>query len=391
MADSDPSSRPRVDVGAALPLPAEVALVLQGGGALGAFQGGVMEGMAAAGIRIDRVAGISIGAINAALIAGNPPEERVPALRRFWDRVTSGVPSLPIGDPDDWTRGWLHAMAAGWVTLAGVPGFFERRVMPPWLGAPGTAAALSYYDPSALAGTLDEMVDWTLLNDGPVRVALGAVDVESGNFRYFDSRHERLDARHVMASGALPPAFPPVEIDGRLYWDGGIVSNTPLVHVLDTQDEAMLVFQVDLFSAKADPPRTIDDVQARAKEIRFSSRTRAVSDMALRLRREREAICRVMEKLPAPLADDPDVVALRRLLTGKPVHLVQLVNRADPWMTGARDYEFSRRTMEGHWAAGRDAFGEAISGSAVIARDILDGSTAAYDLGGGKRRKSPCS
>ena len=367
---------------APLPLPDTVALVLQGGGALGSFQAGVYEALAGHGIMVDTVAGISIGAVNAALIAGNPPERRVAALRSFWDRTSAALPSFPL-----WTdtigREWLHEASATFVAAFGVPGFFTPNLLPPLLALPGTAGATSFYDSSHLAGTLDALVDWDLLNDGPVKIAVGAVEVESGNFHYFDSRHERLDARHIMASGALPPGLPGVEIDGKLWWDGGLVSNTPLSHVLDHQDSELLVFQVDLFAAAAARPRTMMDVIAREKEIRFSSRTRQISDQVLKLRREREAIRRVLAKLPDTLRGDDDVIALTAMAHEHPVSVVQLIYRANRWEGGARDYEFSARTMAEHWAAGVAAVAETVDKSELIARNILDGGNAAFDLAQG--------
>lgn len=362
-----------------MPLPDQVALVLQGGGALGSYQAGVYEALHANGIEVDRVAGISIGAVNAALIAGNPPERRVARLTEFWELVSSWLPSFPIPGDDLW-REWVHEWSAGFVALAGVPGFFGPRPVPPVLAAPGSCGALSFYDNGLLEGTLDRLVDWTLLNEGPVHVSVGAVEIESGNFRYFDNRKERLDARHIMASGALPPGLPPTEIDGKLYWDGGIVSNTPLSDVLDTQTEPMLVFQVDLFSSAGALPRTIMDVYAREKEIRYSSRTRQVSDQLLKLRKERELIRRVLRKLPAELRDDPDVAALRAQAAEQPVNVVQLIYRAPEWESGSRDYEFSARTMREHWAAGLEAVKQSIDRSELLARNIVDGKTAAFDL-----------
>ncbi|MBA3897738.1 MAG: patatin-like phospholipase family protein [Sphingomonadaceae bacterium] len=365
---------------APIPLPDQVALVLQGGGALGSYQAGVYEALDGAGIEVDRIAGISIGAVNAALIAGNPRERRVAALRAFWDRASVALPSFPIWTNDQ-LREWLHEWSAGYVAMAGVPGLFAPRWLPPMLAAPGTPEALSFYDSGALSATLDGLVNWDLLNDGPVRLAVGAVEVESGNFHYFDTARERLDARHIMASGALPPGLPPVEIDGKLWWDGGLVSNTPLSYVLDTQDAEMLVFQVDLFAAASGRPKTIMDVMAREKEIRFSSRTRQVSDQLLKLRRERETIRKVLAKLPDAMHDDPDVAALTTLAQEYPVNVVQLIYRANAWEGGARDYEFSARTMAEHWAAGSEAVAATIDKSALVARNILDGRTAAFDLG----------
>ncbi len=362
-----------------LPLPDQVALVLQGGGALGAYQAGVYEALAAAAIEIDWVAGISIGAVNAAIIAGNPPGRRVERLRAFWDKVSGGLPNVPLWLGDQ-MREAMHLWSAGWVAAAGVPGFFTPRILPPMLATAGTPAALSFYDNTPLVSTLDSLIDWDLLNDGPVRLSVGAVELESGNFHYFDSRNERLDARHIMASGALPPGLPPVEIDGKLWWDGGLVSNTPLVHVLDRQPCDLLVFQVDLFAAANALPRTMMDVLARAKEIQFSSRTRQVSDQLLRLRQEREAIRLLLDKLPPGLRDDPQVSLLAEASREHNVSLVQLVYRANAWEGGARDYEFSARTMAEHWAAGQAAVAETIDRSNLLARNILDGKTAAFDL-----------
>lgn len=362
-----------------MPLPDQVALVLQGGGALGSYQAGVYQALDAQGIEIDRIAGISIGAINAALIAGNPPGDRVARLTEFWELVTGWLPSFPIPCDDDW-REFIHEWSAGFVAMAGVPGFFGPRFLPPFLAAPGTPGALSFYDSGLLADTLDRLVDWRLLNDGPVHISVGAVEIESGNFRYFSNRKERLDARHIMASGALPPGLPPIEIDGKLWWDGGIVSNTPLSDVLETQAEPMLVFQVDLFPAEGAVPHTIMDVFAREKEIRYSSRTRQVSDQLLKLRKERELIRRVLRKLPAELKDDPDVAALRAQAAEQPVNIVQLIYRAPNWESGSRDYEFSTRSMREHWDAGHAAVTESIDKAELLARNIVDGKTAAFDL-----------
>ncbi|MHA6723414.1 patatin-like phospholipase family protein [Sphingomonas sp. RS2018] len=380
MADAEPElrhTRRARDTG--LPLPDCVAIVLQGGGALGSYQAGVIEALGETGIEVDWVAGISIGAVNAAIVAGNPPELRCKRLRDFWETMTWALPSFPIM-PDDRLREFLHEVSAWSVMATGVPGFFAPRPLPPTMAVPGSVEALSFYDSSPLAATLDRLVDWDLLNDGPVRLSVGAVDVESGNFRYFDTTTDRIDARHIMASGALPPGLPPVEIDGRWYWDGGLVSNTPLTHVLDHQMAEMLVFQVDLFAADTAMPRTIMDVAAREKEIRFSSRTRAVTAERLKLRQEREAIRALLAKLPQALLDDPDVRALAAAADEPAVNLVHLIYRANAWEGGARDFEFSARTMREHWAAGAAAVAETMAKSRLVASNILDGRTAAFDL-----------
>jgi NTE family protein len=375
MADADPKRRRS----RAMPLPDEVALVLQGGGALGSYQAGVYEALADAAIEVDWVAGISIGAVNAAIIAGNPPERRVERLRSFWNGVTAALPSFPIWQNDQ-AREWLHEWSAGVVATFGVPGFFCPRPLPPMLAPPGSMEALSFYDSTPLIATLDALIDWDMLNDGPVRLSVGAVEIESGNFHYFDNRRERLDARHIMASGALPPGLPPIEIESKLWWDGGLVSNTPLSHVVESQSADLLVFQVDLFSAADTLPKTIMDVAAREKEIRFSSRTRQISDQLVKLRKERQLIRKVLDKLPAELRGDPDVIALESCARDHAINVVQLIYRANAWEGGARDYEFSARTMVEHWAAGQAAVAQTMTKSELVAQNILDGKTAAFDL-----------
>jgi NTE family protein len=382
MAEGEPRRR-RAKTGERLPLPDEVALVLQGGGALGAYQAGVIEGLEEKGIAVDWVAGISIGAVNAAIFAGNPPDRRVAKLRSFWEKVTASLPALPFaGGGDEW-REYMHMASAGIVAMQGVPGFFTPRLLTPALAPAKSLGALSFYDNGPLVATLDAHVDWALLNDGPVRLSVGAVNVETGNFRYFDTRGKertRIDARHIMASGALPPGLPPVEIDGAWWWDGGIVSNTPLAHVLDHQKADLLVFQVDLFPARGDRPATIMDVYSREKDIRYSSRTRQVTDQLIRLRREREAIRKVLDKLPGDLKQDEDVARLAEMAAEHAVSVVHLIYRKHGWEGGARDFEFSRATMEHHWAEGLAAIAETMRHDSLLAKNIVDGKTAAFDL-----------
>jgi len=379
MADSSTPRRRRAKTPDRLPLPDQVALVLQGGGALGAYQGGVVQGLEDKGIEIDWIAGISIGAINAAIIAGNPPAARIAKLRGFWEEVTAALPSLPFVGGGEW-REWVHLASAGLVAMQGVPGFFAPRLLSPVMAPAGTPGALSFYDSAPLAATLDKYVDWDLLNSGNPRLSVGAVDVESGNFRYFDTTSDHIDARHIMASGALPPGLPPVEIDGACYWDGGLVSNTPLSYILDHQRGEMLVFQVDLFSARGALPETIMDVYAREKDIRYSSRTRQITDQLLRMRKAREAVQRLLAKLPPEFADDPDYQAVARLAAEQPVNIVHLIYRKHGWEGGARDFEFSRDTMEHHWREGLAALAETMRHDALLARNIVDGRTAAFDL-----------
>lgn len=369
---------------AVMPLPSQVALVLQGGGALGSFQAGVFGALARYAIDIDWVAGISIGAINAALIVGNPKGKRRPALREFWRRMSAGLPAFPAPANRDW-REAMHVMSANAVAAWGVPGFFTPRMTFPGWAVPGSAAATSLYDTTPLIATLNDLVDWKLINEGPVRLSVGAVDIESGNFTYFDNQEGdwagRIDARHILASGALPPGFPSVEIEGRHYWDGGLVSNTPLQHVLDNQVGDMLVFQVDLFPAEGKLPQRLSDVTSREKDIQFSSRTRAVTDQYLRERKRNALICSLMGKLPPEIYDTPEAAALRASLDNGAVNIVHLIYRNRDWQTGARDYEFSPASIQHHMDQGEAAVGSVLLHGDVLARNIHNGETAAFDLG----------
>ena len=370
---------------APLPLPDDVALVLQGGGALGSFQAGAFEALCDKDIPIGWIAGISIGAINAALIAGNPERKRLSALKGFWEKVSSGFPDL-VFPGSSFLRESSHLGAAAMVTGFGVPGFFLPHTTPSFMAPSGSDASISFYDTSPLKKTLDDMVDWDLLNDGPIRVSVGAVDIETGNFTCFDTHHAehptRIDARHIMASGALPPGFPPIEIDGRHYWDGGLVSNTPLAYILEHQDRRdMLVFQIDLFPARGTLPKQMQDVWSREKDIRYSSRTRQVTDQYIRLRKEHDAIRSVLKKLPENVCDDPDVLRLREMVTDGAVNIVQLIYKLQDWESGARDFEFSRSTMLDHWAQGKQAVDNTMKSGEILAQNILDGKTASFDFG----------
>ncbi|MEI6642192.1 MAG: patatin-like phospholipase family protein [Novosphingobium sp.] len=356
-------------------------LVLQGGGALGAYQAGVFEALAAANHEPAWVAGISIGAVNAALIAGNPPEQRLMALRTFWDRASSRVP-FPAPFADGWGRRIFNETAAGIVALTGIPGFFTPRVTPPWLALPGTPEATSLYDTAPLRETLLELVDFDLLNSGPMRFSVGAVNVLSGNFTYFDNRERLIGPEHIMASGALPPGFPAVMIDGEPYWDGGIVSNTPLQYVLDERvgDTPLLVFQVDLFSARGMMPRSVAEAVQREKDIRFSSRTRLGTDMQKRLEAMASAATRLAERLPDSLKDDPDLVALLGEASDSPVTILHLINRGEDYESQGKDYEFSRATINDHWASGRRDVERSFASPRWKQRNLPDCGIVTLDL-----------
>jgi NTE family protein len=338
------------------PLPphcAHVGLVLQGGGALGAYQAGVYATLAEGGYEPDWIAGVSIGAVNGAIIAGNPPELRAERLRTFWERVTDGVQARPLLEGDV-IRGAFNEWSALASLASGVPGFYRPRVPAAWLQPWGTEAALSFYDTAPLRATLEEFVDFDLLNSGHPRLSVGAANIRKGNSVYFDTQERRLGPEHIMASAALPPGFPPVEIEGEHYWDGGVVSNTPLQYLLDAERRAsMVAFQVDLFSARGTLPRNLFDVYERQKDILYSSRTRLNTDAVRSGQQLRRALERLIEKLPPNLGDDPDVRYIRREWTHSvSLNIVHLIYREKNYETQTKDYEFSRVSMEEHWLAG---------------------------------------
>jgi NTE family protein len=363
------SSSPAVKPATAQPEPPKpngtpfgsVALLLQGGGALGAYQAGVYEALDAARIEPTWIAGISIGAINSAIIAGNPPETRVDRLREFWELASKPA---DFGIFDAWAsllrtdmgRAWINRLSAGGVMMNGVPGFFVPR-LPPIFAPPGTEAATSWYDTAVLRPTLERLVDFDRINRSSTRFSVGAVNVRTGNFAYFDNSTDRIGPEHIMASGALPPAFPAVEIEGEYYWDGGLVSNTPLEWVLSARSDLdTLIFQVDLWSARGDLPRDLPQVAVRAKEIQFSSRTRAATDSFRKTQHLRAIYNKLMTMLPPELAETPEAQILAEASDPAVYNIVQLVYRSPTYEGDSKDFEFSRRTMLDHWAAGcRDA------------------------------------
>jgi NTE family protein len=343
-----------------IPLPepfpyGRIALVLQGGGALGSYQAGVYEAMHEVGLQPAWVAGVSIGAINGTLIAGNPPEKRLERLRQFWERVTERRlwPFTPDGDDFRRLRNQQSALGA---MLLGTPGFFRPHPVNPWLAPRGSAWALSHYDTAPLRKTLEDLVDWSLLEKpgGHPRLAVGAVNVTTGNFRYFDSAEIRLRPEHVMASGALPPSLPAVRIDGEWFWDGGLVSNTPLQYLLEDEleDHDALVFQVDLFPARGSLPRDRSEVIAREKDIRYSSRTRMNTDAFKKHRHWELSLKRALERLPEERLTDEDRRRLAELERLPRLSILQLVYEARAYESEAKEHEFGPETMLEHWQMG---------------------------------------
>lgn len=242
-----------------------VPLVFQGGGALGAYHAGVYQAIDEANIDVSWICGTSIGAINGALIVGNPPAKRVEKLREFWEIVTRPQIAFPdiawlLGlslSANPQTRYWSSKINTFATMLQGVPGFFSARPFPPVSSPADSPSLVGYYDTSPLKTTLTELVDFDLINSKSMRLSVGTANVRTGASTYFNSHEQPIDVRHILASASLPPGFPPTEIDGEYYWDGAVVSNTPIQHVIDTrQKDSALIFQVDLWDPNGKPRST---------------------------------------------------------------------------------------------------------------------------------------
>ena len=346
-----------------LPAYDEIGLVLQGGGALGAYQAGVYEGMAEVGVEPTQIAGVSIGALNTAIIAGNAPADRTEALRGFWNTVSQ--PTDPLSHVgaylsawpglEDVGRRWSSAWAATRTLIEGQGGFFAPRMHAPFGGfGRKRPDQVSYYDTSALRDTLLRYANFDRINDGNIRVSVGAVNVRTGNLVYFDNSKMRLAPEHFIASGALPPGFPAVEIDGEFYWDGGLVSNTPLTEIIrESQHKDTLVFQLDLWSARGKLPGDFLDVSERTKDIQYSSRTRAITAFMSQNQKHAQMIKALLEHIPEhvrlahPLLRDAQKTA-----DGSAVNVVHLIYKNKTFEGHYKDYEFSKDTMREHWASG---------------------------------------
>ena len=349
-------------------------LVLQGGGALGAYQAGVYESLAAHHAEPQWVVGTSIGAINAAIIAGNRPADRVEKLHQFWDLVAQPAPSFAPGTPDSGSmmeafglgaapltgllNPWVHK-SQEWQTLVhGIDGFFLPRPGVLWRGletevAPGEA---SFYDTAPLAQTLHELVDFDDLNNGPVRFTAVAVNVATGRPRHFDSLRDGnpITAEHVMASGALPPGFPPVQIDGQWYWDGGLSTNTPLDVVLqDSERRDMLCFMIDLWDDTEPVPRSLAGVMTREKTVRFASRSYELLQSHALRQDLRRAVRLLSEELERCGKSNTHIKHLAELGCGSRINVVRLVMKALRDDDQMKDIDFRRPTLAERWHAGR--------------------------------------
>jgi NTE family protein len=356
----------------------KIGLVLQGGGALGSYQAGVYEALASSEYFPDWVAGISIGAINAAIIAGNTPENRLKRLRSFWDEVTAHTSLWPCALAGSWAV-WQQRTGALTALMFGQPGLFTPRT---WLDCFAPGNLVSYYDTSVLKGTLERLVDFNRINNaGDVRLSIGAVNVRTGQFSYFDSANMTIRPEHVMASGALPPGFPPIEIDGEHYWDGGLFSNTPLEYVLDySPRRSRLTFQVDVFHAQGRLPTNLDEVSEREKDIRYSSRTQICSS-AFRAKHDvRHAINELYKLLPPDLASTEQAKRLYEHGCVTEMDIVQLVYRPAEPQGASKDYDFSRSSMQRLWQEGASAAQTVLTASPWLAPQPKDLGVRVFEL-----------
>jgi len=331
--------------------PEQVVLVLQGGGALGAYQVGVYEAMHEAGVEPDWVIGTSIGAINAALIAGNVPENRFPRLEEFWSRVEGGAAGL---DVLRLFTGLPNASANMSTVVNGIPAFFTPH-LPAWFGShvPLGAEAAGYYTTAPLRRTLSGLIDLEHINARHVRLTVGAVNVRNGEMRYFDSRDEPLHLDHVIASGALPPAFPAVRIDGDPYWDGGIYSNTPIEAVLDDRPrQDSVIFAVQMWNPEGPEPETLWQVMGRQKDIQYASRARSHIARQKQIHHLRHIIRELSKKVPDKVRDSAEVKELASWGCGTTMHVARLVAPKLDDEDHTKDIDFTPAGIRARWKSG---------------------------------------
>jgi NTE family protein len=362
-----------------------IALLLQGGGALGAYQGGVYQALAESDLHPDSVAGISIGAINCALIAGNAPEMRVEKLRKFWETVTQPPLGIPYMAGMDIKNDLQHQMVNQWrafgTLMWGAPSFFKPRIPPPIFTPAANPGTLGFYDTMPLKGLLESLVDFDRINAKEMRFGVGATNVKTGNFIYFDNMTHNVGPQHVMASGSLPPGFPATEVDGEFYWDGGIVSNTPMQWLLDSRPrQDTLAFQVDLWSARGELPHDMVEVDVRMKDIRYSSRTRKGTDEFRRMQSMRRAAAKLLEQMRPELRQTAEAELLAQEADSKVYNIIHLIYHARHYEGSSKDYEFSRRTMEEHWKSGYSDMERTLQHPEVLQRPQSADGVFTFDL-----------
>jgi NTE family protein len=376
--------------GATRMLPFErVALVLQGGGALGAYQAGVYQAIHEANIDVHWICGTSIGSINGALIAGNPPDRRVERLRDFWETVTKPPVRLPNflwfadvpWNGNGHARLWTNKISAFSTMIHGAPGFFTPRPFPPVNSAAESPEQVSYYDITPLRETLARLVDFDLINVDSMRFTALATNVRTGAPAYFDNREQKIGAAHILASASLPPSFPPTEINGEYYWDGGVVSNSPMQFVVDNRGRhTALVFQVDLWDANGAVPLDIPSANLRATEIHSASRINVSFEQYKKTQKFRHALRRFLDQLPEECRNDPDVQFLSEQARSKVANIVQLKYQSNKYETAGKMFEFSRQAMEEHWRAGYDDTKVALGEPAVFELPDVKEAARIFDV-----------
>lgn len=367
---SEKRSRPRV------------ALVLQGGGALGAYQAGVYQAMHEHGLTPDWVVGTSIGAINAVLIAGNDRRTRLERLRTFWDEIAHRD-LLDMRQVHDEARRFNIMLTTCDSVTKGVHGFYAPRWLSPFFGGWAVPAeSASFYDTRALEDTLTRLVDLRCLNEtSGIRMTVSAIRVTCGRLENFDTARQTVGIKHVMASGALPPGFPPVRIDGELYWDGGLYSNTPLETVLiDEPRVDTICFMVDLWSAEGPEPQSLEQVHTRQKEVMYASRSRRHIDAYLRGHKLRRMVRMLREKVPDELLDEDERREIDKVGADTTMHIVRLAYAGRDWQMASKDINFSRGSIEWRWEQGyKDALraiehsawlGDAPEGAGVLVHEL---------------------
>lgn len=336
-----------------------IACSFQGGGALGAYQLGVVRALDEAGYFPDWFVGTSIGAINAAIAAGNPPQVRVEKMQQFWDTISTPEMFPPLVAFDEpINRKINHLLSSQCSLFLGQPGFFRPRFPPPELGWHDSADLLSYYDTSPLRSTLEQFIDFDRINaKNSTRLSLGAVEISSGQIEYFDSHQQKIGPEHIMASGALPPGFPAVEIEGKLYWDGGISSNSPATYVLSHRyPKDLLCFAVHLFDSYGLNPTNLDEILQRKKDIEFSSRMAKVIQLYQEIHSLKNSIHMLAQHIPKDQKLSPEVKRCISKGNDSDIALVRFLYEADRTELSSKDYEFSKKSIAERIAHGyRDA------------------------------------
>lgn len=332
-----------------------IALVCQGGGALGAYQAGAFRAIHERGYHPNYFAGVSIGAINCAIIAGNPPSKQIDRLTEFWETITPNLWADFMVDYNEYEPAHhLHnQLGALHSVFFGLEGFFKPRPFPPNLFTQSTPDSLSYYDTSHLRNTLERLVDFDRINNKKVTLCLGAVNVASGEMIFFNNQIDTITPDHVLASCALPPGFPAVKIGDDYYWDGGIYANTPFMTVLEAlPEENTLCFMIDCFSLKGQIPQTMDQIEERQKDIRYASHSRRLTNVYASRQNLQAAIHYLGTKLSPDAKKDPKVAEVLGLGHEKRMSVVHIIYKATPFAHSFKDYNFIRSAINLRYATG---------------------------------------